>query len=80
MKEASPEPLVSEVKWHEWELAFVSYLSSEFEADGASLSYVIRNNEIPDPDEVYPDLTKKCVACAPLQGPTYDADKRQVHQ
>ena len=80
MKEASPGPLVSEAKWHEWEPAFENYLSSGFGVDGVPLSYVIRKEENPKADAVYSDFTEKCVACAPLQGPAYDADKRQVHQ
>ena len=80
MKEASPGPLISESKWHEWEPAFENYLSSGFGVDGVPLSYVIRKEEDPDPDAEYSDFTDRCTACAPLQGPAYDADKRKVHQ
>ena len=80
MKEASPGPLKSEAKWHEWSLAFDNYLSSAFGVDGVPLNYVIRLNDAPDHATAFLDFTDKCVACAPLQGPAFDADKRKVHQ
>ena len=80
MREASPGPLVSEAKWTEWEPAFENFLSSGFGADGVPLSYVIREQEFPDPDATYNDFTEQAIACAPLFGPAFDADKRRVHQ
>ena len=44
------------------------------------LNYIIRINDAPDHTTVYQDFTDKCVACAPLTGPAFDADKRKVHQ
>ena len=80
MKEASPGNLVSEAKWNEWSVAFENYLSSGFGVDGVPLNYVIRINDAPDHTTVFQDFTDKCVACSPLTGPAFDADKRKVHQ
>ena len=80
MKEAFPRPLVSEAKWHEWEPAFENNLSSGFGVDGIPLSYVIRKEEISEPDAGFSDFTEKCVACSHLQGLAYNEDNRQVHQ
>ena len=80
MKEASPGKLVSEAKWNEWAPALENYLSSGFGVDGVPLSYVIRRNEVPDHAGTYPDFQDKCVACAPLVGAAFNADKRTVHQ
>ena len=80
MKEASPGNLVSEAKWHEWEPAFENYLSSAFGVDGVPLSYIIRANDDPDHSTTFTDFTDECIACTPLSGPVFDADKRQVHQ
>ena len=80
MKEASPGKLVSEAKWHEWSPAFENYLSSGFGVDGVPLSYVIRRNSVPDHDGTFQDFQDECIACAPLVGPAFDADKRTVHQ
>ena len=80
MKEASPGNLKSEAKWTEWEPAFDNYLSAAFGVDGVPLNYIIRINDAPDHTTVFQDFTDKCVACAPLIGPAFDADKRKVHQ
>ena len=48
--------------------------------DGVPLSYVIREKDAPDHVTVFTDFTDKCVACAPLSGAAFDADKRKVHQ
>ena len=80
MKQASPGMLESEGKWNDWEPAFENYLSSAYGTDGVPLAYVIREIEVPDPATTYNDFTEQSIACAPLQGPAYDVDKRQVHQ
>lgn len=43
------------------------------------LAYVIRENDAPDPDG-HADFTSKCIACAPITGPHFEADKREAHQ
>ena len=80
MKEASPGTLESESKWNDWEPALENYLASGFGTDGVPLNYVVREKETPDAGATYADFTEECIACAPLSGPAYDADKRQVHQ
>ena len=80
MKEASPGMLKTEAKWNEWEPAFENFLSCAFGVDGVPLSYVIRAEDAPDRTTVFHDFADKCVACAPLTGPAFDADKRTVHQ
>ena len=78
-REASPGKLDSERKWNTWESGLVNYLSTIPGSFGVPLSYVIRENEDPDPDDQV-DFTSKCIACAPLSGPHFEADKREVHQ
>ena len=80
MKEASPGNLVSEAKWNEWSISFKNYLLSGFGVDGVPLNYIICINDNPDHNTVFQDFTDKCVACAPLTGPAFDANKRKVHQ
>ena len=48
--------------------------------DGVPLSYVIIAEDSPDRTTIFNDFSDKCVACAPLTGPAFDADKRTVHQ
>lgn len=80
LKEASPGPLESESKWHDWEHAFDNYLSSAYGVDGVPLSYVTRPNDAPDRVSAFSDFNERAIACAPLNGAAFDADKRRVHQ
>ena len=57
---------------------FENCLSSGFGVDGVPLSNVIRKVEIPEPTAIYSGFIEKYVACAPLQGPAYDTDKKRV--
>ena len=81
-REASPGNLENERKWAQWEPGLTNYLSCIPGSNGVPLSYVIRENDDPLEDEeiVDMDFTQQCVACCPLEGPHYDADKRKVHQ
>ena len=76
--DASPGPLERESKWKEWEEKFVNYLRLHLGSSGVPLSYVIRENENPDTTTVHTEFINKTVACAPLNGEYYDADKLTV--
>ena len=80
LKEASPGPLETEARWHEWEPALENYLSSTYGVDGVPLVYVIRPNDAPDRTTTFSDFNERAVANAPLTSPAFDADKRRVHQ
>ena len=80
-KEATPGPLVNERKWKEWETKFDNYLSTLIGSNGVPLSYVIRTND--DPPADISDLsnwTSRTIACAPLSGTHYEADRYTVYQ
>ena len=47
--------------------------------NGVPLSYVVRENSEPTP-EGHDTFVQKCIACAPLSGPHFEADARRVHQ
>jgi hypothetical protein len=76
--DASPGPLDKESKWKEWEEKFLNYLRLHLGSSGIPLSYVVRENDDPDLTTVYTEFINKTVACAPLQGEHYDADKLTV--
>ena len=69
-----------ERKWPEWEPAFTNYLSTIPGVNGIPLSYVIRENEIPDCAIDYPSFYERAIACAPLAGPNFQADASSVTQ
>ena len=81
-KEASPGPLESESKWHEWENKFENYLSTLLGVDKVPLSYVIRENDAPPTagTVTYTSFMDETIACAPLTGTFYEADSNTVHQ
>jgi len=75
---ASPGPLQKETQWNHWEEKFTNYAKAHIGARGVPLSYVIRDNDQPRPTITYPDFVAQTIACAPLSGEFYDADKITV--
>ena len=75
---ASPGPLESERKWKQWENKFTNYTRCHLGACGVPLAYVIRLNDAPDRVTVHADFIARSIACAPLSGEYYEADRRQV--
>lgn len=76
---ASPGPLESEKKWKQWEEKFVNYTHCHLGTNGIPLSYIIRENDAPAlTGGPFPDFISQTVACAPLTGEYYEADKRAV--
>ena len=71
--------LKTEAKWNEWGPAFEFFLSCANGVDGVPPSYVIRAEDASDHTTVFHDFADKCVACAPLSSPAFDADKRTLH-
>ena len=80
--EASPGPLESESKWIDWESKFTNYLSTLMGVDSVPLSYVIRENDNPPAagTRAYTSFVEETIACAPLNGTYYQADRGTVHQ
>lgn len=79
-KAADPGKFKDERKWPEWEPGFANYLSTIPGVKGVPLSYVIREKEHPDEGATYEGFNERAVACAPLSGPSFQADARKVHQ
>jgi hypothetical protein len=75
---ASPGPLENEKQWKHWEEKFINYAKAHMGSNGVPLSYVIRENEDPDVDGNHSDFISKTVACAPLSGEYYSADRMSV--
>ena len=77
--EASPGKLKDDRKWNEWITGFENMLSTILGVNGVPLSYVVRENPEPTP-KGRGTFVQKCIACAPLTGPHFEADARRVHQ
>ena len=48
--------------------------------NGVVLSYVIRENDLPDHTTTYLDFSEECIASAPLSSVSFQADDKAVHQ
>ena len=76
---ASPGPLKNKREWKQWEEKITSYCASHMGAFGIPLSCVTKENDAPAADlNSYPDFVHKTVACAPLSGEYYNADRLTV--
>jgi hypothetical protein len=78
-KATDPGKLKANTDWYTWSQGFNNYLSTIPGSTGIPLSYVIRINE--NPMIVHDvDYLTDLVNRAPLRGPVFTADRRQVHQ
>ena len=68
----------AEKHWKEWKERFVNYTRCHIGALGVPLSYVIRENDAADVTGTHTDFINKSIACAPLSGEYFDADKVAV--
>ena len=75
---ATPGPLESERKWKQGEEKFINYARAHIGAGGVPLSYVIWEKDEPDIDGTFNDFVSKTIACAPLSGEYYNADRLSV--
>jgi hypothetical protein len=79
-KAADPGKFKDKRKWPEWEPSIVNYLSTIQGVNGVPLSYVVRDKAVAEADTVYQSFNEQAIACAPLEGPVFQADSRKVHQ
>ncbi len=79
-KAADPGKFKDKRKWPIWEPAFMNYLSTIAGDNGVPLSYVVREKEVAGPSTEYESFNERSIACAPLTGPTFQADARKVNQ
>ena len=66
-------------KWNKWITGFGNKLSTILGVNGVPLSYVVIENPEPTP-EGNDTFVQKCIACAPLSGPHFEAYAKRVHQ
>ena len=73
-----PRDLTKEIKWADWAPSFENYLRAIPGRIGVPLSYVIRDNDVPDPTPNV-DFLDDYIMNAPLSGADYLTDRRSVH-
>jgi len=74
---AKPKPFTNDVKWDDWEQTFQNYLRFIPGANGIPLTYIIRENPVPD-ETPRPDFMDEYVHMAPLVGVSYSEDNLKV--
>lgn len=79
-KAADPGKLRTNTDWYTWSQGFINYLSTIPGCTGIPLSYVVREFDDPTDPEDTSDYLATLVLRAPLSGPVFMADRRQVHQ
>ena len=80
-KQASPGPLMNKRSWKEWETKFDNYLSTIIGLNSVPISHVIRlNNDPPADQSSFTNFTSRTIACVPLSGVHYEADRYSVFQ
>jgi hypothetical protein len=77
-KAADPGKLKVNTDYHTWIAGFTNYLGTIPGMTGIPLAYVIRKSELPV-EEIDADYSTDLINRAPLVGPVYQADRRQVH-
>ena len=53
-------------------------LRARLGVSGVPLSYIIRENDDPEPVD-HQTYEEKCISNAPLSGPNFEADAKRVH-
>jgi hypothetical protein len=71
-------PLKSSAGWEGWMVAAEAALTLAYGSKGVPLSYIIRENEAPQPAG-HATWELKAIHAAPLTGLDYEADRMTVH-
>ena len=72
-----PKEFTANIKWEDWGTVFRRYLNRLVGRNSIPLSYVIRENDAPNP-EPNPDFLQDYVMMAEFNGPAYVADADEV--
>ena len=69
-----PPEFKGSVKWKPWKEGVISYFNSVLTKDFIPLTYIIREQELPDPFATYDNEHQRLVAIAPLRGNEFKHD------
>ena len=68
--DSNPGKLKYDRKWNTWITAFHDMLRARLGVSGVPLSYIIRENDDPEPRD-HQTYKEKCISNAPLSGPNF---------
>ena len=75
---AEPDKFTKDIDWRDWAPTVINYFRMIPGSDGVPLSYILRDNDEPNP-ATNPDFKDDYVMNAPLLGTSYVSDAREVH-
>jgi hypothetical protein len=61
-------------KWKQFKKGTITYFNSLCTKNQIPLAYVIRENEVPDPNDLYESKHQRLIAVTPLYGIEYSED------
>ena len=73
-----PRDFTKDIKWANWAPSFENYLRAIPGRTGIPLSYIIREDDLPNPARNM-DFLDDYILSGPLSGPDYLMDRRAVH-
>ena len=76
--DSTPGKLKDDRKCNKWITAFHDMLRAILGVSGVLLSYIIRENDDPEPGD-HQTYKEKCISISPLSGPNFEADAKRVH-
>jgi hypothetical protein len=74
----SPGEFKAGSKWKAFKEGVIAYLNSVCGGHNIPLAYIIRENEVPDPNEAYNTEHQRLIAITPLQGLEYSDNNGYV--
>ena len=80
IKQTDPGLLKGNQNWVTWLESQENHLAVCLGLNGVPLSYLIRKTEVGNKEADFESFNEKAIACAPLTGPSFEADAATLHQ
>jgi hypothetical protein len=74
-----PDPYKKDTKWRQWKGNVIRYLDSKRGQGGIPLSYIIRENDVPQIHIVHATVHEQLVNCAILHGSEFNTNNGMVY-
>jgi hypothetical protein len=75
----APESFKKEMKWRPWKESIITYLNAQIGQAGLPLSYIMREQDQPDPEIIFRTTHDELVQCAIHHGNEFDANNGKVY-
>ena len=79
IKTSEPGKFTADTKWDDWRPVFLNFLKHIPGHNGIPLSYVVRDNEVPDLTTPRNNVIEEYIYQSPLVGDVFEIDASEVH-